>query len=253
MAEVLKLSRRGKLVERLLRPFFGSVVGARTAEKLVALTFDDGPDPEWTPLVLDALARHGMRATFFLVGERAERHPGLVARIRAEGHEAGSHGWDHASQPEISPAALGEQLARTRAVLGPDTRLLRPPYGQQTLATWRLARAEGYRVVMWNVFAGDWRADDGATLAGRVLAATRPGAIVLLHDSLYTFEQPEYRDRGPTIAAIAILAERLAGWRFVTVSDLLARGRPELRYWMRRGKPAWLARQKSAPPPAAAP
>ena len=250
MAEVLKLSRRGKLVERLLRPFFGSVVGVLTGEKLMALTFDDGPDPEWTPAVLDALARHGMRATFFLVGERAERHPALVARIRAEGHETGSHGWDHASLPEIPPAALGAQLARTRAVLGPEARLLRPPYGHQTPATWRRARAEGYQVVMWNAAAGDWRADDGATLAGRVLDAAGPGAIVLLHDSLYTFEQPEFRDRRPTIAALAILAERLSGWRFVTVSELLAHGRPEMRYWMRRGTAKWLARQQSAPPPA---
>ena len=243
-----KLSRRGRVIERLLRPFCGSIVAVRTPEKLIALTFDDGPDPEWTPRVLDALAAHGMRATFFLVGERAERHPELVERILAEGHEAGSHSWDHPSLPELAPAAAAEQIARTRAVLGSrDAGLLRPPYGHQSLATWRLARAEGYRVVMWSIAAGDWRSDDGATLASRILAEAAPGAIVLLHDSLYTCEEPEFRDREPTIAALGILAERLPGWRFVTVSDLLAQGRPELRYWSRRGKARWLARQKSAP------
>jgi peptidoglycan-N-acetylglucosamine deacetylase len=243
-----KLSRRGRLAERLLRPFFGSVVAVRTPEKLIALTFDDGPDPEWTPRVLEALAALGMRATFFLVGERAERHPDLVARILAEGHETGSHSWDHPSLPELAPAAVAAQIARTRAALAPGgAALLRPPYGHQSLATWRRARAEGYRVVMWTVAAGDWRGEDGATLAGRVLAEAAPGAIVLLHDTLYSYERPEYRDRAPTIAALGILAERLAGWRFVTVSELLARGRPEMRYWSRRGKPGWLARQKSAP------
>lgn len=251
-AEPLKLSRRGRLIERLLRPFCGSIVGVRTSEKLIALTFDDGPDPEWTPQVLDALAASGMRATFFLVGERAARHPELVARVVAEGHEAGSHSWDHPSLPELAPAAAAEQIARTKAALGAHgAGLLRPPYGHQSLATWRLARAEGYRVVMWNVAAGDWRADDGATLAERVLAAAGPGAIVLLHDSLYTFEQPEFRDRGPTIAALGILAERLSAYRFVTVSELLERGRPDVRFWSRRGKPKWLSRQKSAPASAA--
>jgi peptidoglycan/xylan/chitin deacetylase (PgdA/CDA1 family) len=246
-----KLSRAGRLVERLLRPFCGSIVGVRTQEDLIALTFDDGPDPEWTPRVLDALAALGMRATFFLVGERAARHPELVARIADEGHEAGSHSWDHPSLPEIPLAAVAEQIDRTKAALGVrGAGLLRPPYGHQTLATWRLASARGYRVVMWNAVAGDWRADDGATLAGRVLAAARPGAIVLLHDSLYSWEDPAYRDRGPTIAALGILAERLPGTRFVTVSELLASGRAELRYWSRRGKPRWLARQRTAPPDA---
>ena len=143
---------------------------------------------------------------------------------------------------------MAEQFARTRTVLGPrGAALLRPPYGHQSLATWRLAGRAGYRVVMWSVAAGDWRGEDGETLAARILAAAAPGAIVLLHDSLYSFERPEFRDRAPTIAALGILAERLAGWRFVTVSELLARGRPELRYWARRGKPRWLARQQSAP------
>jgi peptidoglycan/xylan/chitin deacetylase (PgdA/CDA1 family) len=247
MAE-LKLSRRGRLVERLLRPFCGSIVAVRTPEKLLALTFDDGPDPEWTPRVLDALAALGMRATFFVVGERAERHPELIDRILAEGHETGSHSWDHPSLPELPAAAVAAQIARTRAVLGPrDARLLRPPYGHQSLTTWRLARAQGYRVVMWNISAGDWRDDDAGTLAGRILAEAAPGAIVLLHDTLYSYERPEHRDRGPTIAALGLLAERLAGWRFVTVSELLAQGRPDLRYWARRGKPRWLARQKSTP------
>jgi peptidoglycan/xylan/chitin deacetylase (PgdA/CDA1 family) len=244
----LKLSRRGRLVERLLRPFCGSIVGVRTSEKAIALTFDDGPDPEWTPQVLDALGRLGMRATFFLVGERAARHPGLVARIVAEGHEAGSHSWDHPSLPELAPAAVAEQIARTRAALGAaDAHLMRPPYGHQSLATWRQARAAGYRVVMWNVAGGDWRADDGETLAARIAAAAGPGAIVLLHDSLYTWEKPEFRDRGPTIAALGILAERFSAYRFLTVSELLALGPADVRYWSRRGKRKWLDRQQSSP------
>ena len=143
---------------------------------------------------------------------------------------------------------MSEQIARTRAVLRPGgAPLLRPPYGHQSFTTWRLARRQGYRVVMWNNSAGDWRGEPGETLAARILAAAAPGAIVLLHDSLYSYEDPAFRDRSPTIAALGILAEQLAGWRFVTVSELLAHGRPDMRYWSSRGKPEWLARQKAAP------
>ena len=234
----LKLSRRGRLVERLLRPFFGSIVAVRTGEKLIALTFDDGPDPEWTPLVLDALARHGMRATFFLVGERAARHPELVARILAEGHETGSHSWDHPSLPELPPAAVAEQIARTRAVLPPGgAALLRPPYGHQSLATWRLARREGYRVVMWSIAAGDWRGDDGETSPG----ASSPRPPPAPSCSCTTRSTPTRSRRSATAGRPSPRSgsspSALAGWRFVTVSELLARGRPDMRYWSRRGKP----------------
>jgi peptidoglycan/xylan/chitin deacetylase (PgdA/CDA1 family) len=244
--------RRGliaRLRARLLKPRHGSIVAVRTAERLAALTFDDGPDPVSTPAVLDALARHGMKATFFMVGARAARHPELVARVVAEGHEIGNHSWDHPSLPTLPPAAQGEQIAWTRAALAPPhgQRLLRPPYGHQTLATLRAARAAGYRTVLWSVSGGDWRGDDAAALADRIAGALRPGGIVLLHDSLFTFETEAARDRGPTIAALGLLAERIAGYRFVTVSKLLAAGPPVLRYVEETARPGWLESQKVAP------
>lgn len=243
-----RLSRRERLVERLLRPVFGSVVGVRTAEKALALTFDDGPDPQSTPQVLDALARLGMKATFFVIGARAARHPELIARIAAEGHEIGNHGWDHPSLPEIPPAEVAGQIARTRAALAPHGgTLLRPPYGHQTLGTYRAARRAGYRVVMWSCAAADWSGDDAQTLAARVLAGAGPGSIVLLHDSLYSFDDARHRDRTPTIQALERIAAGLPGYRFVTVSDLIDLGRPVRRYWTHRGKPAWLARRRFAP------
>ena len=101
----------------------------------MALTFDDGPDPEHTPRLLEVLARHGAKATFFMVGARAARHPELVARVAAEGHEIGNHGWDHPSLPALPSAAVAGQLERTRAVLAPHGQaLMRPPYGHQDLA-----------------------------------------------------------------------------------------------------------------------
>lgn len=233
---------------RLLGRVCGSLVGVRTAEKLVALTFDDGPDPAGTPAVLDALARHGMKATFFLVGVRAVRHPDLVARIVAGGHAIGNHSWDHPSLPTLPARAVADQLRRTRAALAPHgARLMRPPYGHQDLATHLVAKALGYRVVIWNALGEDWRDDDAETIAGRILARVAPGSIVLLHDTLHTFEAERFRDRGPTVAAIGLLAARLPGWRFVTVPQLRASGRPRNRYWTDRADPGWLASLETAP------
>ena len=240
LARARHLARR--IAHRALRPVAGSIMSARLTEKRMALTFDDGPDPETTPAVLDALARHGMRATFFLVGERAARHPELVARIAAEGHEIGSHGWDHPSLPTLPAAVVRAQITRTRAALAPHgQRLLRPPYGDQSLATHIAARRLGYRVVIWNVVGRDWLDEDAEAIAGRIIAEAAPGAIVLLHDTLYSFTEARHRDRGPTIGALALLAERLPDYGFVTVSDLLAAGRPVTRYWLRAPKAGWLA------------
>jgi peptidoglycan/xylan/chitin deacetylase (PgdA/CDA1 family)/glycosyltransferase involved in cell wall biosynthesis len=235
-------------LRRALRPVAGSLVAVRTGEKLMALTFDDGPDPASTPELLEALARHGMRATFFLVGERAARHPELVARIAAEGHEIGNHSWDHPALPTLPLRAAAAQLRRARAALAPHGGpLMRPPYGAQSLATHLLARLQGYRVVTWNVSCGDMRGDDAETLAGQVVGAAAPGSIVLLHDTLYSWEDERFRDRGPTINAVGLLAERLPGWRFVTVSELLRAGRPVERVLVSSPPPAYLAGLRPAP------
>lgn len=226
---------------RALRPIAGSLLSVDMTEKCMALTFDDGPDPETTPRVLEALARHGMRATFFMVGERAARHPDLVARIAAEGHEIGNHSWDHPSLPTLPMGQITEQITRTRAALAPHGgTLLRPPYGDQSDASYFAARRLGYRVVIWSVVGRDWLDHDAETIAGNILAGAAPGAIALLHDTLYSFAEPGHRDRAPMIDALSLLAARLPEYRFVTVSDLLSKGRPVTRYWLRAPKAAFL-------------
>lgn len=241
-----------KVVGRLLRPVAGTLVSVRTSARLMALTFDDGPDPASTPAVLDMLARHGMKATFFLVGERAARHPELVARIAAEGHEIGNHSWDHPALPMLSSDAVREQIRRARAALAPHgAALMRPPYGAQTLRTLWLVRRLGYRVVTWSINGGDWRADDAETLARRLLAGAAPGAIALLHDTLYSFEEERFRDRGPTTVALGILARELPDYRFVTVSELLRHGRPAERVWVSTPAPRYLDALQAAPGDAA--
>lgn len=225
-----------------------STVSVRTGERAMALTFDDGPDPASTPALLDTLARLNVRATFFLIGERAERHPEIVARIRAEGHEIGNHGWSHASLPTLAADEVREELVRTAHTLAPAGQaLMRPPYGDQSAETNRVACRLGYRVVLWSVSGDDWLGHDGETIAGRILERAAPGAIVLLHDSLATYEDPGFRDRAPTIEAVARVVESLPEYRFVTVSELLASGAPVVRGRVKRTDPAQLARLLVAP------
>ena len=220
---------------RLLRGLYGSTVGVRTDEKLIALTFDDGPDPDSTPRLLETLDRLGAKATFFMVGARAARHPDLVARVAAEGHEIGNHTWDHPSLPGLAPQAVADQIERTRAALAPHGRILmRPPHGHQNLRTHRVLRRLGYRVVCWSVSGEDWLGRDAETIADGILGRVKPGSIVLLHDSLYSYEDTAFRDRGPTIAAVARLIERLPGWRFVTVSELIRYGAAHELFWAQK-------------------
>lgn len=225
-ATLRRLWRRSQeALLRPLRPWFGSTLSVRTSEKLVALTFDDGPDPASTPALLDLLARTGAKATFFVIGSRAARHPDLIARMLAEGHEIGNHSWDHPSLTHVPPAQTEAQLRRTQALLAPHGQtLMRPPYGDQDLRINRIARRLGYRVVLWNVSGADWEDDDAETLTARLLAGIAPGAIVLLHDSLYSCERETFRDRAPTIDAVAQVIARLPDYRFATVSELLAQG-----------------------------
>lgn len=234
---------------RIAGALFGTVVSVRTQAQVAALTFDDGPDPVHTPQVLDVLRRHGARATFFMVGAQAARHPGLVARIAAEGHEIGNHSWDHPSLPLLGGAAVTDQLRRAQAALGPHGgALMRPPYGHQNLATFLRARRLGLRVVAWSVLGGDWRDDPSDAIARRVQDGLAPGAIILLHDNLYTFADDRHRDRSPTIGAVEIVLRAAAGYRFVTVSELLRQGRPSRRWWAPPPDRAMLAAVRRADP-----
>lgn len=223
----------GRLLERARTRLFGTLIGVRTAEPAVALTFDDGPDPEATPVLLDLLARHGARATFFLVGRRAARHPELVARIAAEGHAIGNHSWNHPALPQLTAAEIASQLRRTAAATGdPRPRLMRPPYGDQSLASHLIARRLGYTVVGWSLVAADWLDHDGEVLAARMLDGLHPGAIVLLHDSLASWADERHRDRSPMLDAVGRVLAAQPDWRFLTVPELTALGRPRRRYWI---------------------
>ncbi len=154
----------------------------------VALTFDDGPDPDSTPKFLDLLDAHDTRATFFLLGSQLASCPDLGRRIVTEGHEVGAHGWSHRTHLLRSPAAVAADLRRAcdyiAAVTGVAPRYWRPPHGIPTGAGLLAARRMGMVPALWTTDGRDWRADaTPGSVAGAIGPQLRPGAVVLLHDS----------------------------------------------------------------------
>jgi peptidoglycan/xylan/chitin deacetylase (PgdA/CDA1 family) len=152
-----------------------------------ALTFDDGPDETWTPLVLDALGAAGARATFFVIAPRAERHPELIARILDEGHAVGLHCDEHVRHSERDEAWLERDTTRALerlAAVGVRPSEWRTPYGDRAPWTEQVAARAGLRLVHWDVDTHDWRGDTADEILERVGADLVPDAVVLAHDGL---------------------------------------------------------------------
>jgi peptidoglycan-N-acetylglucosamine deacetylase len=154
----------------------------------IAITFDDGPHPQGTPAVLDALQRAGVVATFFLVGEQVERNPSLAAEIAAAGHEVALHGHLHRLMLRRAPAAVREDCARALDAIGRATglapTLYRPPYGVFSLAGLAEVRRRGWRPFLWSRWGRDWeRTATPASIARLAGRGLRNGDVVLLHDA----------------------------------------------------------------------
>ena len=189
-----------------------------TTESLVALSFDDGPHPTFTPRVLDILRREEAKATFFLIGERALRHPDLVARIKGEGHEVGNHYFEDGTTFMHSEADFLDHLERTERAIGLSgevLKLFRPPGGVAWPGQLDLARSRGYTCVLGSAYPHDPVRPPVAYIRWLTTKNLAPGAIVILHDGI--------RDASRTIEALpAILAAgRGKGLRFVSIGSLM--------------------------------
>ena len=206
---------------------FGPVVshGPRSRPR-AALTFDDGPGPA-TPAVLDALAREDVRATFFVLGRQARRHPEIVRRIAAEGHQLANHGDDHGILLFRGPGHVAGQLRRTedavREACGDDvlSRLFRAPHGYRTPITWAAARRLGYRMAGWTQGVFDSAEPGTAVIADRAARALRPGAVILLHDADGWDPAGDRRQTAEALPEI-IRAARERGLALVRMDELAA-------------------------------
>lgn len=184
----------------------------------VALTFDDGPHPQGTPIALEILREAGVPATFFLAGEQVERHPALAAEIASAGHEVGLHCHRHRNQLRLAPWQIADDMRRGHAAIvdagAPPPRLYRPPYGIFSGAGLLLARRR-YRPLLWTRWGRDWSAgSSAASIAAKATERTGPGDVILLHDADHYSDPGSWRN---TTEALPRILETLS-----------ARGRPPI-------------------------
>ncbi|MDX3002402.1 polysaccharide deacetylase family protein [Kribbella solani] len=175
--------------------------------KVVYLTFDDGPDPRWTPEVLAVLAKHNVHGTFFMLAEHADAHPDLVDEVRTAGNAIGNHSVSHPQLTKLSPARLHEQVAN-----GIQSKCFRPPYGATNPRVKAEIKRDGMQQVLWDVDTNDWKRPGATTIANRVVAGARPGAIILMHDG--------GGNRSQTVAGLDQALTKLSarGYGFATLS-----------------------------------
>ena len=191
----------------------------------IAMTFDDGPNPQLTPKLLDMLKERGIKATFFLVGRNVEEYPDIVRRMSAEGHEVANHSWSHPALTRLGGESFRKQIENTNDAIvratGKRPLLMRPPYGAtSSILNRRLAEEFGLKVILWSVDPLDWKYRNSNRVYSYIIQNTQPGSIILAHDIHAT-----------TVAAMPATLDSLLGkgYKFVTVSELIAMEvRPQL-------------------------
>jgi peptidoglycan-N-acetylglucosamine deacetylase len=202
------------------RTFTGLARGA----KQLALTYDDGPNDPHTMLLLEVLARHGVHATFFLIGRYVRERPEIARELVRAGHAVGNHTFTHPSLTFKSKAAIHRELSECRSAvrdaIGEHSNLFRPPFGARRPAVLRIARELGLEPVMWNVTGYDWDAPPAATIERKVVSQIRGGDVILLHDGGH---RRMGADRSPTVQATGALITRYKseGYEFVTIPAMM--------------------------------
>lgn len=213
-----------------------SLTSVITERPRVALTFDDGPHPQNTPVLLDILAQYRARATFYVIGNNVRRYPDIARRIVAEGHELGNHTWTHPVLSRQGDATVLREIDRTQEIIwqtvGAVPVTMRPPYGAFSQRQMRmLSEARNLPTVIWSVDTNDWRRPGPAVVADRMVRGAQPGSVILAHDI-----------HGPTVRAVPAALQGLLsrGFEMVTLSELLGWDR-----WGPRGLRVVSARPES--------
>ncbi|MDD4772491.1 MAG: polysaccharide deacetylase family protein [Eubacteriales bacterium] len=189
--------------------------------KNIALTFDDGPHPIYTERIIDILARHGVKATFFSIGENVNRHPEIIKRLSEEGHEIGNHTWSHRLIWKLGREGVVSELSRTETAINEicnlRPRLFRPPDGLNTIAIKEAAIEMDYSVILWTIDTRDWeQKTTSKDIVDNIMSNIHAGSIILCHDfvSRRDSQTPEAIEK-----VIPLLKEK--GYNFVTVSELI--------------------------------
>ena len=195
-----------------------------TGNKVIALTFDDGPGPH-TAHLLDILDQYGAKATFFLIGSKVSGQASIVRSIQARGHQLGNHSWSHPELPKLPVDQIAGEVDRTneaiRQATGVTPAILRPPYGAVNGAVLEQLRLRGMSSILWSVDTRDWADRNSDIVCSRAVAGARPGAIILMHDIHQT-----------SVGAVPCILSALKqqGYSFVTVQGLLGNTTPGVGY-----------------------
>lgn len=201
----------------------------QTADKVVALTFDDGPDPRYTEQIGQLLTDAGAKGTFFVMGQHAAQHPEIVQTLMAQGHEIGNHTWSHPSLKLKSPQMIRAELESTDQLirdLGYTAPILfRSPYGHSWFTLPHVLKQRQQANVLWTVQMNDWKPEPPDVMMQLLAPKFGNGAIILMHDG---DGESAGADRRNTVTLVQMILDKYAaeGYRFVTVSELLATGEP---------------------------
>jgi len=209
----LTLTQHSLTIPSLVR-IPGTYYMANTQEKVVALTFDDGPDPFDTPDILDILKEKEVRATFFVLGKAAQSNPFLLKRLIKEGHEIGNHGFNHDYQQRRLVEEINYTDQIVFAATGNHTFFYRPPGGLVSKTQLETTKKNGHLVALWSVDSKDWRNPGVKQIVDNVMKNVFPGSIILMHDGGYQRTQT-VKALGPIIDAL-----KTRGYRLATLSEL---------------------------------
>jgi len=206
-------------------------IGLPRPSRQIAITYDDGPNDAYTLRLLEILAKHGVHATFFLIGRYVQQRPQIARAVADAGHVIGNHTFTHPLLIFKSEAEIRRQLSDCQAALedatGRHSNLFRPPFGGRRPAVLHIARELGFEVIMWNITGYDWNAPPAAVIEKKVARRMRGGAVILLHDGGH---RQMGADRAQTVIATDHMLTRYRGkYEFVTIPKMMeavARGRP---------------------------
>ncbi len=200
-------------------------IGIEPGSRLLALTYDDGPNDPFTGHMLEVLERHNVKATFFLIGQFVEQKPALARAIAESGHAIGNHTWSHPNLIFCSQAEVRRQLERARQAIfgatGVQATLFRPPFGARRPATLRTARRLGLEPIMWNVTCYDWKARSVEEIVAHAERQIRGGDVILLHDGSHV-RMGANRSRSVEASERIIRRYKAEGYGFVTIPEMLA-------------------------------
>jgi len=208
----------------------GTVYHVEGHEKLVALTFDDGPSDIWTPKILDELKKAGAKATFFMLGEHVEKYPEVARRVAQEGHDIGNHTYEHGALLYFTKEELKETIEKTERIIkeatGVTTKYFRPPKAWLSKREKIKIKEMGYEIILWSLNSKDWVNFDDKYIIRYIMRNVQPGDIILFHDSGGFFAK-EGGNRYETVLTIPRLIEKLKekGYKCVTITELLKRGK----------------------------